>query len=152
MKTDLAWIGWSGPGFDRVLVLGSDVKIMASEASARREKGLLDTPDYKLKRRCVERRWVDGIISLGIDDVLARFMAENGVAYVVLFSRLLSSENQAEVMATILRDIRLCRKYKVRVRIGSGAEKKDCLRSAEVLISFLESLGLERNLARGGVE
>jgi RNase P/RNase MRP subunit p30 len=153
VKVDHAWAKEVGPGFGKVMVLGKDVPVVSSEVGARRERtSLLDTDSYKLKRRCVEKKMVEGIISsTKIDDVLAKFMAKNKVAYVILLNRVLNAENRAYVIGTVMRDIRLCRKYGVWVKIGSGAKKRGELRSAEVLISFLECLGLDRKSAKEGV-
>ncbi len=153
VKVDHAWINGVGPGFGKVMVLGKDVPVVSSEVGARRERTpLLDTDSYKLKRRCVEKKMVGGIISsTKIDDVLAKFMAKNKVAYIILLNRELNAENMAYVIGTVMRDIRLCRKYGALVKIGSGAKKGCELRSAEVLISFLECLGLDRKSAKEGV-
>jgi RNase P/RNase MRP subunit p30 len=149
MKTDYAWANKTGPGFDTV----KEIEIINSESQARKSKGFLDTTDYKVKRKCVEKKWVQGLIpSTKIDDVLAKFMAKNRVSYTILFNRVSDSKDQVKTMGILVRDLRLCRKFGVDVKIGSGAKTEKELRSAEVLASFLECLGLDKKRAKEGLQ
>lgn len=155
MRTDLAWTGETGPGFDRVLVIGKEIAIVTGEAGARKTRGekVLETGDRKIMKRCAEKQLVSWITpKAGIDDAAAKAMAENKVGYLLLFRNLLRSRDQAAELGSIIRDVTLCRKRGAEVRIASGARAKDELRSAEVLVSLLECLGIDRKAAKEAVE
>ena len=120
----------------------------------------LESDSYKVLRQAVDKKLVDGIVHAefqakkdsvhyrrsGIDDVLARFMAKNKVAYVIDLKALLGSSELDMVLGRVIQNIMLCKKFKTKILVVNADVDK------EILLSFLESLGIERSRAKEVIE
>jgi RNase P/RNase MRP subunit p30 len=119
----------------------------------------LESDSYKILRHGVEKKLVDGIIHTelqgrkdsvhyrrsGIDDVLAKFMAKNKVAYVIDMEALLDSKEPDVVLGRVMQNIMLCKKFKTKISVVNADA------NSEILISFLETLGMDRKDAKGAI-
>ncbi len=80
----------------------------------------------------------------GLDQVMCRIMAKEGIIYGINFNDVLNadSEQRAVLMGRMMQNIDFCRKYKVKVVIGSFALKPYELRSFHDLEAFGAALGM----------
>lgn len=85
-----------------------------------------------------------------LDNVICTLAAKKGVAFAFSFSSILNARNRIAVMGKIMQNIRLCRKYKVRMIFASFAKSKYEMRGLEELRAFARVLGMtaaEANMA-----
>ena len=89
----------------------------------------------------------------GIDDVMARFMAERGIAIEICLSELLSCYGvvRAQVMGRMRQNIKLGRKYKTPIIITSGAKDIFGMRAPQDLVSLGITLGMDAGMAKKAV-
>lgn len=89
----------------------------------------------------------------GLDDVMARFMAERGIAVEICLSELLSCYGvvRAQVMGRMRQNVRLARKYKTPIIITSGAMDRFGMRAPQDLYSLGIALGMDPGLAKKAV-
>lgn len=82
--------------------------------------------------------------SSGMNHIIAKLMKEKNVSYGLSFSQLLNKtrEEQARLIGRIMQNIRLCRKYKVNVVLGSFARKPYEMRDYKDLQAFARVLGI----------
>ena len=78
----------------------------------------------------------------GLNDVLCKLAKENDVAIGFSFSDLLNSKYRAVVLGRMMQNVRLCRKYKVRMVLASFAHDPWDMRSAYDLLAFGQVLGM----------
>ena len=78
----------------------------------------------------------------GLNDVLCKLAKENDVAIGFSFSDLLNSKYRAVVLGRMMQNVRLCRKYKVRMVLASFAHDPWEMRSAYDLLAFGQVLGM----------
>jgi ribonuclease P/MRP protein subunit RPP1 len=76
----------------------------------------------------------------GLNQVLCKLAKKNNVAYGISFSRLL--EGDYKLIGKIMQNIRLCRKYKVKLVFGSFARDIYEMRNVKDLISLARVLGM----------
>ncbi len=154
-------------GFEKTLFLGEDFVIInkntkkevLKEIEAAKKKKLFaiyKAPTEEMLRFVLERTSVDAVMSLedihpkeslhytrgGLDQIFCRIAAEREKAYVVSFNEILNTANKARLLRRIMFNIRLCRKYKVKVIFGTFAASKMELRSRKDLEAFGRILGL----------
>ena len=72
-------------------------------------------------------------------------MKEKNVSYGLSFSQLLnaSRQEQAVILGRILQNLKLCKKYKVPVVVGSFANSPYQMRDSKDLLAFARTLGLQ---------
>ena len=82
--------------------------------------------------------------SSGINQVIAKLMKLKNVSYGLSFSQLLnaSKEEQARIIGRTMQNIRLCKKYKVKVVVASFARTPYEMRDHKDLVAFAKTLGL----------
>lgn len=80
--------------------------------------------------------------SSGLNHLVCVSAKENNVAVGFNFSNLLNSNNKAKILGRMRQNVRICRKYKIRMVIGSFAENKFGMRHAKDLMAFGRSLGM----------
>lgn len=78
----------------------------------------------------------------GLNHILAALMREKKVAVAFSFSEILHSRKREILMGRIAQNIRLCKKYKVKMISASFASHPYEMRSPLELKSFFEKLGL----------
>ncbi len=77
----------------------------------------------------------------GLNQVLCKLAHDNNVAIGISFNKILNEKDRINLLSKIIQNIRLCRKYKVKVIIASFANNIYEMRSAKDLISFMRVLG-----------
>ena len=87
----------------------------------------------------------------GLNQVTIQIAKEKGVTVGIAFSTLLHSKNRHILFGRIRQNIRLCRKYKVPLRIFTLAQQPLDTRSPADLISFLEEMGMHPSEAQAAV-
>jgi len=90
----------------------------------------------------------------GLNQVLCKLARQNNVAIGFSFSEILHSEKEqrAELFGRMMQNVRLCRKYNVRMVLGSFAKNEFELRSKDSLISFGIFLGMRPEEAKRALE
>ncbi len=136
------------------MIKARDIKELKKKVKQLKEKTLfLSSTNYKLNRYAVENKLVNGLINIelhpkpdfthfrraGLDDVLAKFMKENNVMYVINFNLLLNPPQNFEkflILGRMLQNYRIAKINETEVKVVSGAEKILELKSKEVLKAF----------------
>ncbi len=77
----------------------------------------------------------------GLDQVLCKLAAENKKTIAFSFHDILNSTDRPQLLARIIFNINVCKKYKVKMFFSSFAEDKWGLRSAHDLASLWKVLG-----------
>lgn len=77
----------------------------------------------------------------GLDQVLCKLAAEKGKTVAFSFSEILNSSDKARLLARIMFNVKLCKKYKVPIVFCSFANFKEGMRSAKDLQAFGRVLG-----------
>lgn len=85
--------------------------------------------------------------SSGLNHVLCRLCHENNIA--VGFS--LDTALDAKLLGRVKQNIKLCRKYKVRMRFFSFAKNKFEMRGREDMLGFLRSIGMTGKEAKDAI-
>lgn len=129
------------------------------KSKLKKEKGivLLSSANYKTNRYAVEHSLVRSLIDIethkksdkthyrrgGLDSILCKFMKKNNVSYVVNFLSFAKSKNKALIFGRMLQNARLCRKYKTKVTVTSGALRGEELKSESILKAFAQVLKIK---------
>ncbi|PIN76716.1 hypothetical protein COV17_01480 [Candidatus Woesearchaeota archaeon CG10_big_fil_rev_8_21_14_0_10_36_11] len=77
----------------------------------------------------------------GLDQILCKIAATNGKTIAFSFSDILNSSEKGNLLARMMFNIALCRKYNVKMFFGTFAKDEYELRSASDLFSFWKVLG-----------
>lgn len=77
----------------------------------------------------------------GIDQVIAKIVAEKDKIIAFSFCDILNSKNKAKIMARMMLNIKVCKKYKVKFEFLNLASKKEEFRSKKDLKAFFRILG-----------
>ncbi len=78
----------------------------------------------------------------GLNDVLCKFARDNDIAIGFSFSDVLNSKYRAILLGRMMQNVRLCRKYKVRMVLGSFAKNVWEMRAPNDLSAFGQVLGM----------
>ncbi|MDD5254166.1 MAG: RNase P subunit p30 family protein [Candidatus Nanoarchaeia archaeon] len=78
----------------------------------------------------------------GLNQSLCKLAYKKGIIVAISISRLLESNNKAELIGRIKQNVRLCRKYKIPVLISSFASKEENLRNYNDIKTLALFLGL----------
>ena len=84
----------------------------------------------------------------GLNHVMCKLAKENNLIIGFSFNSILNSSNKAQILGRISQNIRLCRKYKVKIAIASFAEKPHEMRAPKDLICFFIVLGMTQKDAK----
>ncbi|MBW3012790.1 hypothetical protein KY340_01160 [Candidatus Woesearchaeota archaeon] len=79
----------------------------------------------------------------GLNQVLCNVMKENDVSYCISFSTALISTNRADLIGSIMQNLLLCQKYKVKIAIASFASSIYQMRNPKDLEAFVRLLGVK---------
>lgn len=77
----------------------------------------------------------------GLDQITCKIAAENRKTIAFSFSDILTAKNRPGLMARMRLNIKLCRKYNVRMIFGNFSKAKNEMRSAKDLDVFFRVLG-----------
>lgn len=93
-------------------------------------------------------------LNSGLNQVLCKIASEKGRIIGLNFSTILSSgpAKRTKLLGRMMQNIRLCRKYKVRIALASFATDPYQMRSAYDLMSFGISLGMHPKEAKDAVK
>lgn len=86
----------------------------------------------------------------GLNQVLCKLAKKNNIAIAFNFNLVLNNEGivKSQIIGRMMQNIKLCRKYKVNMIIGSFASKIKEMRSAHDLMSFGISIGMHPKEAK----
>tara|TARA_Y100000310_G_scaffold335338_2_gene417121 strand:- start:36317 stop:36826 length:510 start_codon:yes stop_codon:yes gene_type:complete len=118
-----------------------------------------------VNRRAVENKQVDILLSpekgrskkylhqrdAGLNQILCKLAKKNKIAIGFSFSSLLHAKDLSWTLGQMLQNIRLCRKFKVKMIIASFAKNKWEMRAASDLLAFATILGLTPKEAKASL-
>ena len=81
----------------------------------------------------------------GLNQVLCKIAKKNNVALGFSFSDLINSEKKELILGRMIQNVSLCKKYKVRMVLGSFANKDIEIKNRSELMSFGKILGMNGN-------
>ena len=116
----------------------------------------------KDNRKTVENRKIDMLVSperetfgrnlvtmdSGLNEVICRLANKHNVAVGISFHDILTSKNRNELLAKIMQNVRLCRKYKVKMVMASFAGNKFEMRHSKDMYNFCLVLGMNDKEAK----
>ncbi|MFH1637540.1 MAG: RNase P subunit p30 family protein [Candidatus Woesearchaeota archaeon] len=138
---------------------GFDEKIkvrLTSLKAVRPSKELVIVQGMENNRSIVENRHVDILLdpdkfcrkdklhhrSSGLDDVICKFAKRKNIAVGFSFSSFLYVEDISVKLGRLMQNIRFCRKFKVKMVIGSFASNSQELRGMEDMAAFFRVAGM----------
>ena len=80
----------------------------------------------------------------GLNDVLCKLAKENDIAIGFSLNLILNSNHRSELFGRIMQNIKLCRKYKVKMVIGTFARNKSELRNERDVEALFKVLGMNK--------
>src|SRR3989344_1906090 len=124
--------------------------------------GMFEFKEYSEKRNAIEGKKVKILLNphlvsakdslhyrnSGLDHILCNEMAKNNVAMAISFDKV---NNYIEI-GRVMQNIRLCRKYKIKMLFFTFADNLYGLRAKTDLTAFLEILGMTPGEARNAFE
>ena len=118
-----------------VVVQGGDDTVNRDAVSSPNVDILLD-PHLGKRRDFMHQR------DSGLNHVLCALAKEHNVAIGFSFSAVLRAPTRAKLLGRMMQNIRLCRKYKVRMVIGSFAKSNEDMRNVKDMQAFFKVLGM----------
>ena len=126
---------------------------------------LVEGGSDEINRRAVENKQVDIVLSpekgrskkylhqrdSGLNQVLCKLAKKNKVAIGFNFSSLLHSKDLSWTLGKMFQNVRLCRKFKVRMVVASFAKNKWEMRAASDLLAFAIVLGMTPKEAKASL-
>lgn len=154
-------------GFTKVYFLDSDFVILKGKTQKELLKEIEKARNKKMRtvyradseeilRFMLERSKVDIVYGMesinpkdslhyvrgGLDQVLCKLAVERGKTLAFSFTEILNSPHKGKLLARIIFNIKLCKKYKVPIILCSFASSKEEMRSAKDLQALGRILGL----------
>tara|TARA_Y100000310_G_scaffold216983_1_gene218066 strand:- start:28 stop:492 length:465 start_codon:yes stop_codon:yes gene_type:complete len=146
-------------GREYVLLKEQNKKKLLSETHKNKKKGLLvvfEPATEEILRFALEKTAVDMVVNVenihpkdhthyvrsGLDQVLGKIAAAKGKLIMFDFNNLVKSNNLSKIMARMRLNIKLCKKYKVKMLLTDLATE----RTVADLTSFLRVVEKEKNL------
>ena len=118
-----------------VLLQGGDDKVNRLALSCKFVDILLD-PHMNRRKDFMHHR------DSGLNQVLCKLAKERDIAIGFSFSAILKSKNLPEDLGRIIQNIKLCRKYKLRMLVASFAKNQNEQRNIQDIQSFFKVLGM----------
>ena len=84
----------------------------------------------------------------GLNHILCTFAKKNDLKIGLSFSSILKSSDRHQLVGRMSQNIKLCRKYKVKMCIASFAKKPYEMRSPNDLMSLFETIGMHPKEAK----
>tara|TARA_Y100000310_G_C20451586_1_gene700995 strand:+ start:141 stop:650 length:510 start_codon:yes stop_codon:yes gene_type:complete len=130
-----------------VIVLGGDEGVNRSAVECKYVDVLLHPERNSLNDGLHQRR-------SGLNQVLCKLAKQNNISIGFSFNLVLQSKGRerARIIGRMRQNVRLCRKYKVNMKIGSFTSNKWGLRSYDCLVAFGKVLGMTAGEAKNSVK
>ncbi len=158
LAADLGFVKLHFLDSDFVLLKGKTPKELTKEidtAINKKLKTVLKADSEDMLRFALEKSGVDVVYGMesinpkdslhyvrgGLDQVLCKLAAEKGKILAFSFSEILNSSERGKLLARIMLNVKLCKKYKVSMVFCSFANVKEEMRSAKDLQAFGRILG-----------
>lgn len=127
------------------VVLGSSNNRTVAET---KKVDILLSPEKGVKRDSLHHR------NSGLDTVICSLTKKNSIAIGFNFNDILTNEGtkRAEIIGRMMQNVWLCRKYKLRMVLGSFAKDKWQMRARNDLTSFGITLGMHPEEAKKSLE
>jgi len=106
---------------------------------------ILLAPEQKREKRHMHQR------DSGLNQVLCKLAQKNKVAIGFSFSELLNAKDKASNLGKMMQNVRLCRKYKVKMVVVSFAKNKWEMRHASDLGAFAQVIGMTPKEAKAAL-
>ncbi len=103
---------------------------------------ILVSPEKTRKKDFIHHR------NSGLNQVLCKLAKKNNIAIGISFNDILKSKEKDKLIGRIMQNIRLCRKYKVKMVLASFATNKFEMRDARDLISLGVCFGMNPGEAK----
>lgn len=84
----------------------------------------------------------------GLNHVLCKLAKQNGHVISFNFNLVLNSEKKALILGRMMQNVKLCRKFKINMLIGSFAKNSYELRSKDALLNFGVCIGMHARDAK----
>lgn len=152
MATDLIlYDGKNGLGFDSTIsVKIAELKKLSNNIN------IVEGKDIEFNRKALENKNVDILLNpekatykdslhhrnSGLDQVLCTLANKNGIAIGFSFNEILNARSRYKTLGRMMQNVRLCRKYKVKMVFATFAKNKWELRSKSDMESFARVLGM----------
>jgi len=78
----------------------------------------------------------------GLNQVLCKLAKKNNVGIGFNFNDVLNSDDRKNILGKMMQNVRLCRKFKVKMVLISGAQDEMEMRAPKDLISFGVTIGM----------
>jgi len=88
----------------------------------------------------------------GLNHILCNLANKNKIIIGFSFNSILNSKNMAQILGRISQNIKLCRKYKVKMSIASFAKNAYEMRSTHDLVSLFLVLGMHQKEAKDSLK
>tara|TARA_Y100000310_G_C20651012_1_gene799439 strand:+ start:1417 stop:1908 length:492 start_codon:yes stop_codon:yes gene_type:complete len=142
---------------EKISIINSSHSKLRNKIQKNKELVVVQGGDEKVNRLAVETRKVDVLLSpeknskkdfmffrnSGLNQVLCKLANKNKIAIGFSFSDVLNSKGRgrSKILARMAQNVKLCKKYKVKMMFSSFAKDKYELRSETILASFAKILG-----------
>ncbi len=117
---------------------------------------VIKTTNDDISRSCLENKNIDILLGLescnsrdfihyrnsGLNQVLCKLAKKNNVAIGFSFNDILNNEKKEIVLGRMMQNVMLCRKYKLKIVIGSFASKDIEIKNKSELMSFGKVIGM----------
>ncbi|MEK6936999.1 MAG: RNase P subunit p30 family protein [Nanoarchaeota archaeon] len=117
------------------IVKGGDDEVNRTALEIKRTDILL-SPEFNREKDFIHFR------NSGLNHVLCKLAKKNEVAIGFSFSDLMNSKNKEIVLGRMMQNVFLCRKFKVKMVLGSFALKENEVKNRSELISFGNVIGM----------
>ena len=118
---------------DLVIIRGGKLN---REISTSKKVHILLSPELYKEEDSLHQR------NSGLNQVICKLANKNKVAIGINFNEILKLNNREKRLGKIIQNIKLCRKYKVRMVLATFATNQSELRSPVELMAFAQSLGM----------
>jgi len=127
-----------------IVVKGNSDEINRAALENKRTDILL-SPEYGREKDFIHFR------NSGLNQVLCKLANKNKIAIGFNFSDLINAEKKEIILGKMMQNVILCRKYKVKIVIGSFANKKNEIKNRSELMSFGKVLGMNGKEVKEGL-
>ena len=87
----------------------------------------------------------------GLNQVLCKLMEENKITYGINLSLIINNKNLKAFIGRISQNIKLCRKYKIRMMLASFAKDKFEMRNPKDALALLKVIGMTQKEANNAL-
>jgi len=125
-----------------IFVLGTTDEVNRIALEHKKIKALV-SPEYNRQRDFLHYR------NSGLNQVLCKIARDNNKLIIINFNNILLSQDikRAKIIGRIIQNIKICKKYKTKIRIASFATLQKEMRSFSDLRSFCVAIGMTKEEA-----